>query len=156
MFGFLFHRKQQEVHKALATRINHKCADHVRHASRRATRSPYCEVVWLIADVPDRSEAFAEMIPVVGKDISTQGMALIHNEPIKAERVIIGLEGQHGPSFILSTVQHSTSLGYGFYHIGLHPDEVLHVLPGELAQWRNRLREHGGRTVAEEPVGARW
>ena len=151
MFGFLFHRKRQEVHKALATRINHKCVDHVRHASRRASRSPYCEVVWLIPDVPDRSDAFAEMIPVIGKDISTQGMALLHTEAVSAPRVIIGLEGQHGPSFILSSVEHSTPLGYGFYQIGLCPDEVLHVSPGELAQWRNRVREYGGR-VAEEPV----
>lgn len=151
MFGFLFHRKRQEVRKALASRINHKCADQLRHASRATTRTPFCEVVWLIPD-GDLEDGLAEMVPVVSKDMSTQGVALIHTEPVEGRRVIIGLEGQHGPSFIRATVEHSTPLGYGFYQIGLYPDEVLHVSPGPLARWRNRLREFGGSPVTKEPV----
>ncbi|HUG94392.1 MAG TPA: hypothetical protein VML55_26410 [Planctomycetaceae bacterium] len=151
MFGFLFHRKRQEVRKALASRINHRCADQLRHTSRATTRSPFCEVVWLIPDVSDLSEAFDEMMPVVSKDISTQGVSLIHTQPAASRRVVIGLEGQHGPSFIRATVEHSTPLGYGFYQIGLSPEEVLHAAPGELARWRSRLREYGARE-AEQPV----
>jgi hypothetical protein len=151
MFGFLFHRKRQEVRRALATRINHNCVSQIRHASRTATRSPFCEVVWLIPDHDDLSDAFADMVPVVSKDISTQGVALIHTEPVTARRVVLGLEGAHGASFIRSTVEHSTPLGYGFYQIGLYPDEVLHVAPAEVAQWRRRLADLGGR-VEEEPV----
>ena len=91
------------------------------------------------------------MVPVVSKDISTQGVSLVHTEAVESRRVILGLEGQHGPSFIRATVEHSTPLGYGFYQIGLYPEEVLHVAPGDLARWRNRLAEYGGR-VMEAPL----
>jgi hypothetical protein len=151
MFGFLFHRKRQDVRKALATRINHKCVAGIRHANRAVTRSPFCEVVWLIPDDGDLCGAFTDMVPVVGKDISTQGVSLIHNEPLADRRVVLGLEGAHGPSFIRATVEHSTSLGHGFYQIGLSPEEVLPAGPAEVSQWRRRLAELGG-CPQEEPV----
>ena len=153
MFGFLFHRKRQEVHKALANRINHKCLDGVRHAARSATRSPFCEVMWLIPDRPDRLEALDEMIPVVGKDISTQGIAIIHQGPLEHGRVIIGMNGSHGPSFLRTTVEHSTSLGYGFWQIGLAGAEVLILSAAEADYWQTCVARFDGSPVdANEPA----
>ena len=152
MFGFLFHRKRQEVRKALTSRINHKCVDQVRHANRAVTRTAICEVLWLIPD-GDLRDGFADMVPAVSKDISPQGIAVIHTEPVTDSRITIGLEGQHGPTFIRANVEHCTSLGYGFYQIGLHPDEVLNVSYGDLSQWQHRLREYGGHAAVKEPVG---
>ncbi|MBW3542020.1 MAG: hypothetical protein KY476_17260 [Planctomycetes bacterium] len=160
MFGFLFERKRQEVRRALASRINLRCADGIRHADRGATRSPFCEILWLMPDDGDRGEAFEEMTPVVGKDISTQGIAIVHNQPVTAKRVLVALDGQFGPSFIRSTVEHSTPLGHGFYQIGLHPDEVVQLEAHEVAAWRRRCEEfasdppaHAGR-LAPEAVAA--
>ena len=62
--------------------------------------------------------------------------------------LLIGLQDQTGPSFVRCTIEHCTPLGYGFYQIGLHPEEVVPVREDEIAKLRRSLEQHD-----HQPVG---
>ena len=47
------------------------------------------------------------------------------NVPITEPCLIIGLRDESEPRFLACTVKHCSSMGYGFYHVGLFPDEVV-------------------------------
>ena len=70
---------------------------------------------------------FEAAFPVVSRDISPEGLSLIHAAELPCERVLIGLEEADALNFIECHVQHCTFLGYGFYQIGLHADKVVPI-----------------------------
>ncbi|MBM83861.1 MAG: hypothetical protein CMJ78_25175 [Planctomycetaceae bacterium] len=61
-------------------------------------------------DQPDYENVF----PIVTKDISERGLSFIHAGEITTNKVIVGFEGPVGLSFLSCSVEHITSLGYGF------------------------------------------
>jgi hypothetical protein len=144
MLGLLFRKRREDVRKVLYGRINRSFGLQVGKRDRQYTRSAFCEVVWLVPyDDQARLAEFDRVIPVVSKDICQEGLSLIHNEPIEAARVLVGLQSQFEPAFVLCQVEHSTALGYGFHQIGLFPEEVVHVEPGQIAEIRQRLQPEG-------------
>ncbi|MGE3315202.1 MAG: hypothetical protein AB7O26_08795 [Planctomycetaceae bacterium] len=119
----------------------------IDNKSRQASRGAFCEVVWLIPiDEQTRRPDFNRVATLVTRDISSDGMALVHNEPVRDKRVIVGLQDDTCPRFIDCDLQHCTSLGYGHYVIGLHPNEVVQLEPYEVEALEERLRH------AEQPV----
>ena len=147
MLGFLFHRKRKEVKAILTGRMNRTYIKQVDHRDRVTSRGGFCEVIWLIPY--RRKPDFSQARPVVTRDICPEGLSMIDTEPTTDERFLVGLQGDHGPRFLLCTVQHSTSLGYGFYQIGLHSDEVFEVHPEDVKALQQRLEE-----FQEQPVPA--
>ncbi len=128
MFGFLFHKKRGEVKRILHGRMNRAFVKQIDNKGRETSRGAYCEVVWVLPyDHRTKRADFDQVRPVVTKDISSSGMSLIHNEPLTDEKVVVGLHCETDRKFLLCTLQHCTPLGYGFYMIGLCPDEVLSI-----------------------------
>jgi len=89
---------------------------------------------------------------LVTRDISTNGMALIHNRPIREPRIVVGLRDETYPRFIVCDLEHCTELGYGHYVIGLRPDNVLRVEPDDVDAMEQTLRQ--AEHAVEEPVSA--
>ncbi len=141
MLGFFHHRKRAEVQRVLAGRINHRCFADLREGGRRAPRSAFSEVLWVIPTNGRGRNDFAAAYPVVGKDISPDGLSLIHTAPITDERMLVALEGHSQPVFLACTREHCTGIGYGFYQIGLCPDEAANVTDAELSLLKGRLQE---------------
>jgi hypothetical protein len=137
MFSFLFYKKRSEVARLLTARVNHHCFTGLDPRERTADRTSYCEVVWLITAGPRGKYDYENAVPVVSKDISPQGLALIHTAPIEGIRVLIGLRSEAGMSFLACEAVHSSPLGCGFYQIGLTPTEVVNSVPQDVA---NSLR----------------
>ena len=150
MLGFFQHRKRAEVQRVLSGRINHRCFDQIRPGPRRSARSAFSEVLWVIPTNGRGRNDFAAAYPVVGKDISPDGLSLIHTAPMTDERMLVALEGQSQPVFLACTREHCTGIGYGFYQIGLHPDEAVSISDAELSLLKGRLSEFDPRPAAAE------
>lgn len=140
MFGFLFHRKREEVKRILHGRMNRTYMQGIENKNRSGSRGAFCEVVWLIpVDEEARQPDFNRVTTLVTKDISSTGLSLIHNQPVHDRRVIVGLRDESLPRFIVCDLQHCTSLGYGHYLIGLHPEEVIQIDLGDVEAMEQRL-----------------
>ena len=136
---FALIKRQQEVQTLLTSRINHFCASNINPRDRSRSRSAFFEVVWVIPPTRTGEPDFEAAFPVIGKDISARGLSLIHNAPLISDPLVIGLQDQTGPCFVRCSVEHCSSLGYGFYQIGLNPDEVVSVEGKELKALNLRL-----------------
>jgi len=148
MFGFLFHRRREEVKRILHGRMNRAYMQTIDNKSRHASRGAFCEVVWMIPiDDQTRQPDYSRVAPLVTKDICTDGLALIYDRPIQCERIIVGLRDATCPRFILCELEHCTALGYGHYLIGLHPQEVVQVDPDDVEAMEQHLKQY-----EEQPV----
>lgn len=142
MFGFLLRKKQDDVHRLFAGCMNRRAVQNVRDGLRSTSRGAFCEVVWLIPISDETGEpAYSSAIPVVTKDICQKGVAVIHTQQIPDERVLLGLECDVSVQFVLCHVHHATEMGYGFYHIGLEPLELINVPPGDEREFSERRRQ---------------
>ena len=139
MFQFNQESKRQEVRRVLTSRVNQNCLSNLDPRDRRFSRSAFSEVVWLIPIGRDGMPQWGFAAPVVSKDISAHGLSLIHNEATVDDQLVVGLQDATGPCFVLCTVEHCTSLGCGFYQIGLLPEQMVPISDADLKAVRDRL-----------------
>ena len=135
MLDFLFHKsnKREDVRRVLHGRVNRAHAQAVSVASARgATRGAFTEVVWIVPCASPDAANFTNVYPAITKDLSTSGMAIIHSACIQEPCVIVGLKDGADRRFLACTPKHCTSLGYGFFLIGMIADEVLTLRPGDI------------------------
>lgn len=143
MFGFLIHGKRHEVARILTSRLNHAVIEQHREGARTSARAALCEVVWLIPGAKHRSRDMDAAFPVVTRDISPRGLSLLHTAPVEQERIIVGLQDANGPKFVRCTLQHCTPLGFGFYQIGLYPEEVVALSRDEVRTLTEKMASFG-------------
>lgn len=140
MFGNFIRKKRNEVIPVLQRRINRRFSQQFGIRGRRDNRSAHCEIVWVIPyDSATGQPDFESVMPAVSRDISPRGISIIHTKTIESDRVLIGLEGEVEPTFLLCRVEHFTPLGHGFFFIGLDPYEVLTVEPPQLEVIHQKL-----------------
>jgi hypothetical protein len=143
MLGFLFHRKREEVKRVLHGRVNRAHARTIAVQNiRGATRQVLNEVVWALpCGTPDKAD-FSQLFPALCRDICTQGIAIFLNAPVVEPHMIIGLRDESDPRFLACTVKHCAPMGYGFYHVGLFPDEVMSLRPEQIEAMRRALEKY--------------
>ena len=135
MLDFLFHKKRDEVKRVLHGRVNRAHARSLSVANgRSATRGLFTEVVWVVPAASPTDADYSRVFPAVTHDLSTEGIGIVHNAPVTAPYVIIGLRDETNPRFIACVVKHCTPLGYGFYHIGLFAEDVIHPSPEDIEE----------------------
>lgn len=140
MLNFDFFSQQAEVKRALSSRLNHNCMETLRYQDRKLHRSHFSEVVWLVP-VDGEQADYSQAVPAVSKDLSIQGMSLIHNSPLGSSPLIVGVPGNHGINFFQCNVEHCSGLGFGFYQIGLFPVKVITPSETERKAWEARTAE---------------
>jgi hypothetical protein len=150
MLSFAFQKSRTQVRRLLQNRMNRNYFKQFRYGQRTDPRSNFCEVVWIIPYGNSGKPEFDRVFPVVTKDSSSEGLSLIHTQPFSADKVLVGLPGvdDGGPTFVRCVPSHSTSLGYGFWQVGLRPERVVELGPVEQAQLKREL----GRFEANEPA----
>ena len=129
MFGFFTRRQHEEVRRVLSRHMNRDFIKKFRYGQRRDARGSFCQAVWVIPCDAGSEPQFDAAFPAITKDISPEGLSLIRNEPIVAERVVIGLGNDKLMSFVQCSLEHSTPVGAGFYQIGVHPRHIVRVSP---------------------------
>ncbi|MCH7988459.1 MAG: PilZ domain-containing protein [Planctomycetes bacterium] len=111
-------------------------------SNRRHSRGEICEVAWVLPyDEEESCAIFDEAHVAVTRDISPEGLSILQTSPLNDVRAVIALEGDLEMHFILCRVIHSTPLGYGFFHIGLHPEEFLNVDLTAVDDLKRRLKK---------------
>ncbi len=126
MFGFLFHKKRDEVLRVLHGRVNRAHARSIAVQNiRGATRQIFNVIVWALPCESAEKADFSQLFPAICRDLCTQGIGVFLTAPVAEPHMIIGLRDESEPRFLLCTVKHCASLGCGFYHAGLFPDEVM-------------------------------
>jgi hypothetical protein len=135
MLDFLFHKKRDEVKRVLHGRVNRAHARSLNAANgRSATRGMVTEVVWVVPAASSTDADYSRVFPAVSHDLSSEGIGIVHNTPITAACVIIGLRDETNPRFIACAPKHCTPLGYGFYHIGLFAEDVVLPSPEDIEE----------------------
>jgi len=142
MLDMWFNGKRKRAQAVLTNRVNKRSMDELQGTDREITRSSFCKVVYLIPE-NQRVWDLSQARPVVSRDICTDGLSVVHDQPITAERVLIGLPEQNDLKFVQCTVQHCSSLGYGFYHIGLFAEEVTNINLREAEALQKRAETWG-------------
>lgn len=146
MLDFLFYKKKNEASRILMGRVNQQTMAGLKPGERRASRSSYCEVVWLV-ELDERGRPnFDSAEPVVSKDISPAGLSLILTRPFEGTDMLIGLRQTEGMVFLKCRRGHCTPLGCGFFQVGLSPDGVVSVPQSVAADLRSRF------DVVREPM----
>ena len=141
MFGFLVRKKQDEVRTLFAGYVNRNSVPHADEGQRNATRGSFCEVVWLIPlDPESHGPQFPSAVPVVTKDICKEGLSVLHTRPLADELVMIAMEGDVSTQHIVCRPEHCTPMGYGFYHIGLYPQQLIDLTATEEHEFLRRRR----------------
>ncbi|RMF95981.1 MAG: hypothetical protein D6741_11190 [Planctomycetota bacterium] len=143
MFGFLLRKKREAVRRFLSRRLNERVMRSVPDCHGRFdSRSAFCEVIWIVPfdaveKRPDYSQAFA----AVSRDLSAEGASFVRDEPLAADRVLLGIRGDYGWEFLRSDVEHNTPIGYGFYLVGIRAIEPFRVDPCIVDELEQRLGE---------------
>jgi hypothetical protein len=155
MLDFLFHRKREEVKRVLHGRVNRAHARTIAVQNiRGATRQIFNEVVWVLpCESPDKAD-FSQLFPAVCRDLCTQGIGIFLAAPLTEPHVIIGLRDESEARFLACTVKHCSSLGYGFYHAGLFPDEVMTLGRGQLQAMCQALEKYSEHEPCCQVVAA--
>jgi hypothetical protein len=143
MLGFLFHKKREEVKRVLHGRVNRAHARSIAVQNiRGATRQIFNEIVWALPCESSDTADFSQLFPAICRDLCTQGIGVFLNTPVVAPRMIIGLRDESEPRFLSCTVKHCCSLGYGFYHVGLFPDEVVSLRRDQIEAMCHALEKY--------------
>ncbi|MEX0717525.1 MAG: hypothetical protein WD066_13110 [Planctomycetaceae bacterium] len=148
MFDFRLRTRANQIKRFMQSRMNRHYVRQVRAGDRRATRGAFCEVVWMVAfDSADRPE-FGRATPALTRDISADGLSILHHEPVDEGRpLLIGLHNGDESSFVRCRIEHVTPLGFGYRQLGLRPEEIVEFDPPELHAFRRRVetvrREQG-------------
>ena len=114
------------------------------------------EVVWVLPCTSPTEADYTRVFPAVTKDLSVQGIAILHNAPINDQCVLVGLRDDTDWRFLACTPKHCIPLGYGHYQIGLFPDEVVLVSTEDFDTMRAALNKYGspmptGEQAAVDP-----
>jgi hypothetical protein len=129
MFDFLFKRQSIAVRRVLQGRLNRTTMQHLHDGPRKGTRGMFAQVVSLTPYGRDDAPDVFASLPVVTKDISEEGLALLVPCDVPVPHVLVGLRDTEVPVFLRCQVEHSTPLGFGFHQVGLHPVEVVALDP---------------------------
>ncbi|MGH7199232.1 MAG: hypothetical protein ACREJB_01415 [Planctomycetaceae bacterium] len=127
MFSEVFYRRRDRMRRVLASRVNQNVRDRVIDGNRGVTRTALCEAVWVVPCRHDAKPIFTEATAAITRDMSQQGLSLIHSGPVTAGTLLVGLECEGGREFLRCRTQHCTPLGGGFYQVGLVPERIIPV-----------------------------
>ena len=126
MFGSWFQRRPEEVRRLLSRYINRDFAERFRYGARQDARSLFSRAVWIIPMGPRQRPNFDAAYAVVTKDLSPQGIAVLHSAPISDTEVLLAIPEDQHLNFVRCAPEHTTSIGLGFFQTGLQPREMAY------------------------------
>lgn len=139
MFDFASHSKKKRAQAVLTNRVNQRCMDEVHAQNHRTVdRTPFVEALVVIPQKASRWE-FTKAAPVLSRDISSNGLALLHTTAITGN-VLVRIQGEGQDTLLSCKVCNCTHLGFGFYQIGILAEEIYSPSPEDAAALGDRLK----------------
>lgn len=144
MFWFHSRDKHVEINRVIRRLINASTPNRtpLRGESRWELRSNRTMPV-LLVPYDDNELSVTEVAYALTKNLSSQGLALVLHQPLRAEQVVVGIWSNAQAHFVSGKVRQSIALGGGFWQIGVetmellctaHSPELIRLLP-----WAARL-----------------
>ncbi|HVX14653.1 MAG TPA: hypothetical protein VHC22_25925 [Pirellulales bacterium] len=97
----------------------------------------------LLVPYDNNEFSVGEMAYALTKNLSSQGLALVLHQPLRASQVIVGIWSNAEAHFVAGNVRQTVALGGGFWQIGVETTEVLSVADSpdllRLLPWTARL-----------------
>jgi len=85
----------------------------------------------ILAPVEKNSIVVDQAMYALTKDLNGHGLALVLNQPLKADKIVVGFWREADPAFVLGDVRQNLPFGGGFWQIGIELREVpSHDFPG--------------------------
>lgn len=160
MFWFQNRDKHLEIHRIIRRLINASTPNRIplEGDSRWELRSNRTIPV-LLVPYDNNELSVGEVAYALTKNLSSQGLALVLHQPLRAEQVVVGIWSNEQAHFVAARVRQCVSLGGGFWQIGL---EAIELLPPaqfpeltRLLPWAARLdRSIPCDAKLPEPAGA--
>ncbi len=121
-------RKDLRVQGFIHNLVNNNCPELIAMIEGpRLDRRVNLTIVVLIIPIkggrPQPSEAFN----VVTKEFSNTGLAIVLDEPIALDDVVIGFRREADMTFARGKAKHLNPLGGGFHQLGFRLTEMVHV-----------------------------
>lgn len=129
MFGWDFNaaKRRRNVKAMLTKRVNTRVMEERLNANecRESGRISYLDPLVLVPE-EDAQWDFESAFVAITHDLSSTGLSLCHTA--KMEGVyLVELRAEGGSHFFSATTRHCTSLGFGFWLIGLQAEESLEL-----------------------------
>lgn len=84
-------------------------------------------VVVMVIPVENGKPLPQQAFTALTKEFSTTGVAIVLDDPLGLDQVILGFRGESEMVFVRATARHLNPMGGGFYQLGLQMSEVIHV-----------------------------
>lgn len=150
MFDFTSPIKRKRVQAVLTNRVNQKCMDELHGNGRDVDRTPYVHALIAVPGTK-RKWRYEEAFPVLGRDISPSGVAVLHSSEVAGE-LLIEIPGQNISNFVRCVVQHANDLGFGYWHIGLSAKEIVELSREDYRALQKRLAEINVQAEIQTPT----
>lgn len=126
MLWFQSRDKQTEIHRVIRRLINNSTPNRIplRGESRWELRSNRTIPV-LLVPYDDNEISVGEVVYALTKNLSSQGLALVLHQPLRAEQVLVGIWSNAQAHFVSGKVRQSMALGGGFWQLGVETTELL-------------------------------
>ena len=125
----LFGRKKElQIQSFIHHLVNNNCPELIAMIEGPRTDSRVnLTVVVLIIPVKSGRPQPSEAFNAVTKEFSNTGLAIVLDEPIALDDVVIGFRREADMTFVRGKAKHLNPLGGGFHQLGFRLTEMVHV-----------------------------
>jgi hypothetical protein len=119
-------RRDLEIQSFMGKLLNNNCAAlESLNEGPRDERRVRLTVVVLLVPVKNGKPIVERMFPVLTKEFSTRGVAVVTNEPRGFDQVVLGLRWENCMKWIAAKGKYVHPMGAGFYQIGFLMNRMI-------------------------------
>lgn len=148
---------QFEVNRIIRRLINASTPNRVPlHGESRWESRSNRTIPVLLVPYDHNELSVSEVAYALTKNLSSQGLALVLHQPLRAEQIVVGIWSSAQAHFVSGKVRQSVALGGGFWQIGMETTKLLSAVDFpelvRLLPWAARLDPSVPWERALEPV----
>ena len=119
-------RKEREVQAFMTKLVNNNCEElELLGEGPRLENRVRLSVVVLVIPVEHDKPVLEKTFPVVTKEFSTTGVALVLTESRGMNDVILAFRMERAMKFVRGKARHLNPMGAGFYQLGVKLTEII-------------------------------
>ena len=123
-------KKEHEVQVLMKNLLNNNCEELESFVEGpRLEGRVRLAVIVMVIPVEKGRPVVEQAFAAVTKEFSSVGVALVVDEPVGVDEVILALRWERGMKYILAKAKHLNPMGAGYYQLGLQMTEMAY--PGD-------------------------
>jgi hypothetical protein len=119
-------RREMAVQRFLLKFVNNNCSElEALIEGPRLERRVNLTTVVMVIPFERKKPQVGRVFFAITKELATSGVAVVVEQPMEVEEVVLGFRWESGMIFVRGKKKHLNPMGGGFYQLGLHVVEVL-------------------------------